>query len=72
IQVELAAASSALASAKERHTAMKSLLTDSLQQVERADTQEIAALILSLQTRLEATYATTATLSQLSLVQYLS
>jgi flagellar hook-associated protein 3 FlgL len=72
IQTELATASSTLATAKERHTAMSSLLRDTVDAVQKVDPQDVGAAILSLQTRLEATYATTATLAKLSLVQYLS
>lgn len=71
MQMELATANSSIASAKERLTATKNVLTTSLDQIRTADPQEVTAAILSLQTRLEATYTTTALLGKLSLVNYL-
>ena len=72
IQVELANANVSINSAKDRLTASKNVLTTSLDQIRTADPQEITASMLALQTRLEATYATTASLSKLSLVNYMS
>jgi hypothetical protein len=42
-----------------------------LDEAKGVDTQEVAAAILTLQTRLQASYQTTAILSRLSLVEYL-
>ncbi len=72
IQTEFANISVTLEAARERHVAMSSMLQDSVDAVQKADPQEVGAAILSLQTRLEATYAATASLARLSLVQYLS
>lgn len=71
ISAELSLSLSAVSSAKERHDSTKNILTDTLAGVENADTQEVAAALLEMQTRLQATYSVTATLSQLSLTQYL-
>jgi hypothetical protein len=57
--------------AKERHRTASSLLQDTLDGVEQASTEETAATMLNLQTRLQASYQTTSMLSQLSLVNYL-
>jgi hypothetical protein len=71
VQIELSLGASAVSAAGERLGATKNVLTDALADIENADSQAVAASILSLQTRLEATYVTTASLSQLSLAQYL-
>lgn len=57
--------------ADERHKATKATAEDLLSQVESADVNEVSVKILQLQTRLEASYQTTAVLSQLSLVYFL-
>lgn len=71
IIVELGSAQTALASAKERHNATKGYLTTTLEGVENVTTEEVAVQLLALQTRLQASYQTTAMLSQLSLTNYL-
>lgn len=71
ISAELAMSLSAVNTVKERHDSTKNVLTDTLAGVENADTQEVAAALLEMQTRLQATYSVTATLSQLNLTQYL-
>lgn len=72
MSIELGSASASINTAKERLTASKNVLTSSLDEVRNADPQATTAAILALQTRLEATYATTAALSRLSLVNFLS
>ena len=47
------------------------MLEDLLQGIEQAPQEEVAAQILALQTRLQASLQTTAMLYQLSIVQYL-
>lgn len=71
VAAEIGLAQSSLAAAKERHAAGAALLEDALSGIERADPQESAAALLSLQTRLQASYQVTAMLSRLSLVNYL-
>jgi len=72
MSAELASANAAIKTAKDRMTASKNVLTNSLGDISTADPQETTAALLALQTRLQATYATTAALSRLSLVNYLS
>ncbi len=71
IIVELGSAQTALAAAKQRHSATKGYLTTTLEGVENVTTEEVAVQILALQTRLQASYQTTSMLSQLSLANYL-
>ncbi|MGV3489966.1 MAG: hypothetical protein ACO1OG_01470 [Devosia sp.] len=71
ISVELGLALSTTGSVGERHTAHSAQLGNMLEQIEEAPTEEIAMELLALKTRLEASYQTTALLSQLSLVNYL-
>lgn len=71
ISAEFSLSLAAINTAKERHDATGHILTDTLAGVENADTQEVAAALLEMQTRLQATYSVTATLAQLNLTQYL-
>lgn len=71
IQIELATANTAIAASKERHRAAAGVIKDSLQGIETPSNEELAASIMSLQTRLEASYETTGILSKLSLSQYI-
>jgi flagellin-like hook-associated protein FlgL len=71
IAVELGLAKSTAGAVDERHTDHKAQLGNMLQDIEEAPTEEVAMEILALKTRLEASYQTTALLSQLSLVNYL-
>jgi len=71
ITVELGLAQSTTGAVGERHTAHGSQLQNMLEEMENAPTESIAMEILALKTRLEASYQTTALLSQLSLVNYL-
>ncbi|MGX5737101.1 hypothetical protein [Bosea thiooxidans] len=71
IVTDFASAQLAMTSAKERHTATKSYLTTALEGVENVTPEEVAMQILSLQTRLQASYEVTSTLSKLSLTNYL-
>jgi len=57
--------------ADQRHTATSATAEDILAGVEGVDTNEIAVSLLTLQTRLEASYSVTAMLSQLNLTNYL-
>jgi flagellin-like hook-associated protein FlgL len=69
--VDLANASAALDGAKSRHQAAKAMWEDALAGVEEASPEATAAALLALQTRMQASYQTTAILSKLSLVNYL-
>ena len=71
IQAELAGAQNTLQSAAERHRQTKSTLAGMLEQIEGVSTEEVAAQILALQTRLQASLQTTSLLYQTSLVNYL-
>jgi flagellar hook-associated protein 3 FlgL len=71
IGIELGNAQAAMANAKERHQATALLLENSLSGIEDAPSEEVAAKLLALQTRLQASYQTTSLLSKLSLVNYL-
>jgi flagellar hook-associated protein 3 FlgL len=71
INIEFGQASSAINSASERQSAQRNLLQEALADVEDANIEEVAASILALQTRLQATYQTTSIISQLSLTNFL-
>ena len=60
-----------LSAAGDRHQQTKSTLADMLEQIEGVSTEEVAAQILALQTRLQASLQTTALLYQTSLVNYI-
>ena len=60
-----------LQSTKERHVQNGSVLNTLLEQIEGAPLEEVAAKVLALNTRLQATMQTTALLQQTSLVNYL-
>jgi flagellin-like hook-associated protein FlgL len=71
IQTELAGAQSTIADATERHQQIRGTLGGMMEGIEGVPTEEVAAKILALQTRLQASLQTTSLLSQLSLVNYL-
>lgn len=71
ISVELADASATLATAKDRLTTTQSVWQDTLGGIEQPSTEELAARILDLQTRMQASYQTTSILSKLTLTNYL-
>lgn len=71
IQSRLVAAESTIGKADERHVQAIGLATTSLEGVEAVDQNEVAVEVLMLQTRLQATYETTAIISQLNLVNFL-
>lgn len=64
-------ATAQVATAKTRHSDRKEFLSGLLSEIESTRTEEVAVQLTSLQTQLEASYQTTARLSQLSLVNYL-
>ena len=71
ITMEIGVALNTLQNATKRHTDYKAQLTNILSDVETVSTEDIAMQILALQTRLQASYQTTAMVSQLSLVKFL-
>ena len=71
IQAELAFGQTTMNDAKERQQESKKMLGTMLQGIEQAPQEEVAAQILMLQTRLQASLQTTAMLYQLSIVNYL-
>lgn len=71
IQAELVGAQTSMGAAKERHTETRATLEDMLQDVEGVSTEEVAAKILTLQTRLEASLRATSMLYQTSIINYI-
>ena len=71
ISTELAGAQHTLQRAAERHQQTTSTLGGMLEKIEGVSTEEVAAQILAMQTRLQASLQTTAMLYQTSLVNYL-
>ena len=65
-------ASSALAAAKDSNKATRTALQSAVDRVENVSTEQVAAELLAVQNRLQASYQITATLSKLSLVNYMS
>ncbi len=71
IIAELASAQSAINNASERHEASSAVLDDLIAGHEQADIYEVSAKLLALQTKIQASLQVTASLSQLSLVNYI-
>ncbi|MEA2906568.1 MAG: flagellar hook-associated protein 3 FlgL [Alphaproteobacteria bacterium] len=71
IQAELAGVQSTIATATDRHQQTKSTLADLLEQIEGVPVEQVAAQILALQTRLQASLQTTSMLYKISLVNYI-
>lgn len=71
IATELGIASATIDNAKKRHLTTRGFLEQAVDKIENASTEEVAASILSLQTRLQASYQTTSILSRLTLTNYL-
>lgn len=69
--VDLAQNSTVIKATGERHKATSDLAETAISGVEDVSKEEVAARILSLQTQLQASYQVTASLSQLSLVNFL-
>lgn len=72
IRAELIHTQTVLKSTNQRQTASKALIDQSLSSIELIDPNEVGIKLLSLQTRIEASYALTQRVSQLSLVNYLN
>ncbi|WP_108396475.1 flagellin [Devosia submarina] len=71
ITMEIGLARGALQSATARHTDYKAQLNNLLSDIETVSKEDVAMEILALQTRLQASFQTTAMVSQLSLVNFL-
>lgn len=71
IQAEFAGAQHAVKSTTDRQTQLKSMAQAMLDSIEGISTEEVATKILALQTSLQASYQTTATLYQTSLLKYI-
>ena len=68
---ELSTAHSAMSAAETRHASRSAMLQGALGDIEQPSIEELSASILALQTRLQASYQVTASLSKLSLANYL-
>jgi len=71
IQADFAGAQSAVATAKDRQTQTGSIAQSMLDSIQGINDNEVATKILALQTSLQASYQTTASLYQLSLLKFL-
>jgi flagellin-like hook-associated protein FlgL len=71
ILAEIAGSQTTLKAAADRHLQTKSTLSDLLDQIEGVPPEEVAAQILALQTRLQASLQTTSLLYKTSLVNYI-
>ncbi len=71
IALEVGTASTLMEATKERHIATRAVYNDILDGTDGITQEEVAAKLLNIQTRLEATYSVTALLRDLSLVNYL-
>lgn len=72
IITELTVSQDSVGRAEQRHTASETLLQSFVDERENADIYEVSASILSLQTRLEASLSVTASLSRISLINFLN
>jgi flagellar hook-associated protein 3 FlgL len=72
IEASLANAQTSMSSAQSQHRQTANTLSNMLQSIEGVDTAEVGTQILSLQTMLSASLATTARLAQINLLAYLS
>lgn len=71
VNADFGRATSQVREAKTRHQDNMLFLNGLLAEIENVRNEEVAVAMVSLQTRLEASYQTTSTLSRLSLVNYL-
>ena len=69
---QLSLASARLSNAKSTNAATQNTVQNTLDGIEQAPTEEVVAKLLDVQNRLQASYQITATLSKLSLVNYIS
>jgi flagellar hook-associated protein 3 FlgL len=71
IGMELGVASKTMSESSERHKATQVMIQNELGEIEDTRTEEVVAKLLTLQTRMQASYQTTSLLSRLSLVNFL-
>ena len=71
IQADFAGAQSAISIAKDRQTQTGAVAQSMLDSIQGINDNEVATKILALQTALQASYQTTASLYQMSLVKFL-
>ncbi len=71
ISLEIGLGNNAMKLADDRHKQMKSYFQTTLGEIEQVSNEEVAASLLTLQTRMQASYQTTSILSKLTLTQYL-
>jgi len=71
IEADLAGAQVTMSAVTDRHRQTKSTLADMLQQIEGVSNEDVAAKIMALQTRLQASLQTTSLLYKTSLVNYI-
>jgi flagellin-like hook-associated protein FlgL len=71
IEADLAGAQATMQAASDRHQQTQATLADMLQQIEGVSNEDVAAKIMALQTRLQASLQTTSLLYQTSLVNYI-
>ncbi|ACL57288.1 hypothetical protein [Methylobacterium nodulans] len=71
INTDLSLASSRIQTQKSQNSATRLVLQNSLDGIESVSNEEVAAKLLTIQTQLQASYQTTATLAKLSLANYL-
>ncbi len=69
---QLSVAATRLANAGTTNTATRTTVQNTLDGIEQAPTEEVVAKLLDVQNRLQASYQVTASLSKLSLVNYIS
>lgn len=72
IVTDLSLANTAMGNAKAQNGATRNIMENAMAGVEAADTTEVTTKLLDLQNRLQASYQVTATLSKLSLVNYMN
>lgn len=72
IRSEVLHAQTTLGSAKKRHDVTRGVLEGTIADIEQVDPNEIGVRLLALQTRMQASYAVTQRLSQMSLANYLT
>lgn len=71
IALEVGTAANLMESTRQRHVSTEGILNDVLADTDGISQEQVAAQILALQTRLEASFAVTSILSELSLVNFL-
>lgn len=71
VALEVGTASTLMEATKERHRATSAIFGDILDNTDGVTEEEVAAKLLNIKTRLEAAYAVTSMLSDLSLVNYM-